>query len=165
MEYYQILIVTLIPLTIILVLSRLGFKRTSHETCTKRILRILKFYRIIPLLVFSFSLIASICIFVFHFDDWPYVFLWLGFLGIPSLILFITWSLWKVEMKSEGFVFRDFSGRKNEYNYRELEYREHPKGLKWYFYKNDRKVICIPYYIEGGDALKKVYQKTEIKND
>ena len=163
MEYYQILLITLALLILILILSRLVIKKTGSEIQDKRILRIPMIYRIISLLVFCFSVVASVCILIFRSDDWPYIILWMGFFGLPYSTMFIMWSLWRVEIKGDGFVFRNFFGKKNEYKYSDLEYREHSNGRKWYFYKNNRKVLCIPYYVEGGNILEREYRKNKNK--
>ena len=69
------------------------------------------------------------------------------------------WSLWRVDIQDEGFIYRNFWGRKKAYKYEDLEYEMHPRGLKWFFYKDGKKVFCMAYYIEGGDFLEKKYRK------
>ena len=50
------------------------------------------------------------------------------------------------------------------YEYKDLEHRYDGKGLKWYFYKDGKKVFSMPYYIENGNKLERVYKKYQTKN-
>lgn len=123
------------------------------------ILRMPMLYRIVFISVTCFTVICSVCILLFQFEEWPLTLLFLGFVGLPYLIMFITYSLWRVDVKDDGFIYRNFFGRKTEYKYEDLKYEMHPKGLKWYFYKGDKKVFCMAYYVENGDRLEKMYRK------
>lgn len=153
MEFYQRLLISLIPIAVALALSRLVFSKNSSDN--KTILQIPQLYRIVAFIAFCVFTIASICILLFQFEEWPFIILIMGFFGLPSLIMAVMWSLWKVEIKPDGFIYRNFFGRKKEYKFIDLEYQMHPRGLKWYFYKGNKKVFCMPYYIEGGDNLEK----------
>lgn len=73
--------------------------------------------------------------------------------------MFILWLIWRVDIKEDGFKYRNYFGKKNEYKYAELEYQLHTKGLKWFFYKNNKKVLYVAYYVNGGDALVRLYHK------
>lgn len=83
---------------------------------------------------------------------------------IPFLLMSILWSLWKVEIRDEDFVFRNWFGKKRTYRYEDLELRYHPKGLKWYFYKGDKKVFIMAYYIDGRSLLERRYKKMHKKS-
>ncbi len=158
MKFYLKLLITLIPLTLTLVFSRLVYKQ-DKDTEKKSVLKFPLLYRIVPLLVFCVTIILSVYILLFQFEDWPYIIVLIGVVGLPFMITFIMWSLWRIDIKDDGFMYRNFFGRKIEYQYEDLEYQMHPKGLKWYFYKGDKKVLCMAYYIEGGDILEKQYRK------
>lgn len=137
-------------------------KGESRETKTiknKQILRIPFFYRLIFLLLLIFCIAISVCLMIFQFDEWPYLIILDGVFGLPSIIAFICWSLWKVDILPEGFIYRNYFGIKRKYYFADLEYKMHPKGSKWYFYKSGKKIICIPYYIEGGNKLERAYKK------
>ena len=150
------------------VISFLGFvysrvyqynKSYGSAQKNKRILKYPRLYSVMPLCLLAFSVSISAWIFLFQFEYWQCTLILLGVLGLPSLIVSIAWGLWKVEIKDEGFVYRNFFGRKVEYNYIDLEYRVSSNGLKWYFYKGDKKVVSIAHYIGGGDLLYKTYKK------
>lgn len=160
MKFYIRLIIIMIPLILVLVFLRLGYMRTSRKEATvTNILRIPLFYRIIPIAVFVFCFLISMYILIFQFEDWPYILLIMIAFGLPFIIMFLTWSLWKVEMQDDGFVYRNYFGKKAAYKYSELKFEQHPKGLKWFFYKDDKKVLCIAYFIKNGDVLYKRYKR------
>lgn len=46
----------------------------------------------------------------------------------------------------------------------ELKFQDDDKGIKWYFYKDGKKVFSMPYYIENGNKLERVYKKYQTKN-
>ncbi|MDE5563398.1 MAG: hypothetical protein K2J01_07650 [Clostridiales bacterium] len=158
MQFYLKLLIILVLLTLTLVLSCLVYKTDSNSE-GKRVLKFPRFFRLVPFLLFCFTVICSICILLFQFEEWPYILLLFGVFGLPSLIMFILWSIWRVDIKEDGFIYRNYFGKKNEYKYAELEYQLHPKGLKWYFYKNNKKVLCVAYYVNGGDTLDRLYHK------
>lgn len=162
MQLYLKLLIILVPITLTLVVPCLVYKQ-DKDTNDKRVLRIPRFYRVVPFVLFGFTVIGSACILLFQFDEWPYILILLGFFGLPGLIMFILWSIWRVDIKEDGFIYRNFFGRKIEYKYEDLEYQLHPKGLKWYFYKDNKKVFCMAYYIENGDFLEKMYRKHSSK--
>ena len=57
-----------------------------------------------------------------------------------------------------------YLGKIKIYEYKDLEHRYDGRGLKWYFYKDRKKVFCMPYYIEDGNKLERVYKKYQTKN-
>ena len=125
----------------------------------KNILEFPLFYRIVPLVLFGFSAVGSICILLFRFEEWSFIIIIMGFFGLPSLIMFILWSLWRVDIKDNGFIYRNYFGRKKEYKYEDLEYKMHPKGLIRNFRKDGKKVLRMAYYIENGDRLDTLYHQ------
>ncbi|MGN0824033.1 MAG: DUF6560 family protein [Candidatus Coproplasma sp.] len=130
----------------------------------KQILRVPTFYRLVFLFLLIFCIIISIYALIFQIDEWPYLIILDGFFALPSLIFFICWSLWKVEILQDGFIYRNYFGVKRKYNFADLEYKMHSKGAKWYFYKNGKKIICIAYFIENGNTLERAYKKFNQKN-
>lgn len=165
MPFYIKLLILFGALTLILAVLYLVYKK-CNEPIEKYVLRFPRVYRIVPFSLFCFTVICSVCILLFQFEEWPYILILIGFFGMPGLIMFIMWSLWKVDIKEESFVYRNFFGKKYEYCYGDLKYQMHPKGLKWYFYKNNKKVFCMAYYIKNEDLLEKTYRKhiSKIKN-
>lgn len=116
-------------------------------------------YRMVLLADALFFSTLSIIFLIFQFEDWPYSVLFIVVLGIPPLIGFVCWSLWKVEILPEGFIYRNYFGVKHEYKFSDLEFKMHSKGLKWYFYKNGRKILCMPYYVKDENKLERAYKK------
>lgn len=130
----------------------------------KQVLRFPKIYRLVFLFLQIFCMIISIYGLIFQIDEWPYLIILDGGFGLPSLIIFTCCTLWKVEILQDGFIYRNFFGIRRKYNFADLEYKVHSKGLKWYFYKNGKKIICISYYIENGNKLEKAYKKFNQSN-
>lgn len=159
MKFYVKLIILIVPLILVLAFSRLAYLKNSNGLNEKGVLRVPLLYRIVPIAVFMFCVFISLYILLFQFEDWPYILLMMGAIGLPFLVMFIMCSLWKVEIKDDSFLYRNFFGKKTEYEYNALEYKQHPKGLKWFFYKDGKKVFCMAYYIKNGDALYKRWKK------
>ncbi len=158
MPFYLRILICLIPLAFTLVLICLVYKK-GKKTNEKTVLHFPLLFRIVPILMFGVTAIGCVCILLFQFEEWPLaILIFVGF-SLPGLIMFIMWSLWRVDVKEDGFVYRNFLGRKKEYKYEDLEYQMHPKGMKWYFYKDNKKVICIANWIENEDFLEKRYRK------
>lgn len=158
MELFLKLITILAPLMLVLVFSMLAYKKNNNKFSLNKTLRIPYLYRILSIAVFVFCFSISLYILIFQFEDWPYIII-LGFVGVSFLAMYVMCSLWKVKIKDDGFIYINYFGKKVEYKYNELRYEQHPKGLKWFFYKDDKKVLCIAYYIENGDVLYKRYKK------
>ena len=167
MKIYILLVIIVVPLTAVLVVSRLLRPRNSvnrqsnQEKKHNKTLRIPLLYRIVMIMLFCCMSLISLYILVFQLENWPYILLGMGGFGIPSLIAFILWSLWKIDYTDDGFIYRNYCGRKKEYKYRDLKLETHPKGLKWYFYKDGKKILCLAYYIDGEEILRKLYKKNK----
>lgn len=152
--------VILVPMILVLVFTRLAYvKIKDKELKEKSVLRFPLFYRIVPVLWGPWCIIISIYVLLFQSEDWQYIIMIFCVFGLPFSAISIMWSMWKVEMKEDGFTYRNYFGVRREYKYDELEYSDHPKGLKWFFLMNGKKMICIAHYIERGDALRKLYDK------
>ena len=137
----------------------------AKATGKERILRLPRFYRIASLVIILFPLpLLAVYLLIFQFEDWPYLFI-MGFLELLFIIMFASFSLWQVEVSADGFQYRNWIGKRVEYKYIELEYKAHPRGLKWFFYKDGKKVFCMPYYIENGDILWKLHDKAIKRKD
>ena len=134
-----------------------------HES--KTVLRIPKNYRTIMLVCFLFWFpIEALCL-ITSIEDWPFVPIVLFFFQLPCLLAFYLWTMWKVEILKDGFIYRNYFGKKRRYYFSELELCEHPKGLKWFFKKNGKKIICLAYYVEGENTLKKNYRRYKAKQN
>lgn len=142
------------------------YKRDKEITQVKneRILRFPLFYRMVMLICCIFSDCMSIGILIFQFEEWPYAILFFLVFSCPCLVAFILWSLWKVEIRKDGFIYRNYFGISKEYSFSGLEIENHSKGLKWWFKKNNKKIICIAYFIENGNALEKACRKYQSKH-
>ncbi len=141
-----------------------GQKNEIENDKARYVLRIPIFYRVVPIILVGFICIMTI-VFIKQKeeDNGPLIGLWLAF-GLPGMIMFTCWSLWKVEIRRDEFVYRNYIGVRKIYRYADLEYNIAKTGLKWYFYKNGKKVFCMPYYIEGGNKLEHIYKKYKSKH-
>lgn len=143
-------------------IKRITQKRNQKANDTNNktnILRIPSAYRITMLVCSIVSFGVSMLAFIIKGEAWQLGLMFFLIVALFMLILFICWSLWRVEIYKDCFIYRNYLGKRKEYKYSELEYRAHPKGLKWYFYKDGKKVFCMPYYIENENKLVKAYRK------
>ena len=125
----------------------------------KNVLTFPRFYRMVSLALFIFSVIGCVCILAFQFDEWRYTIILVCVFGLPGLTMFTMWSLWRVDIIEDGFVYRNYIGITRIYRYEDLEYSRHPKGLVWNFYKDGKRVLRMAYYIENGNRLDELYHK------
>ncbi|MBR2023376.1 MAG: hypothetical protein IJ996_02520, partial [Clostridia bacterium] len=88
----------------------------------------------------------------------------LGFLILPGLTMFVCWSLWKVEVRRDSFTYRNFMGITKTYYYADLEWDIAHTGLKWWFFKDGKKVFCMAYFIEDENKLRRIYNKYKQKH-
>jgi len=106
---------------------------------------------------FSFS----IYIFAFQIEDWPYAIL----LFLPLALIFslaaTCFGVWKVEIRKEEFIYRNYFGITKRYFYKDLQYDFN--GRKYAFMMNGKTVFAMPGWIEGGNKLKKSYTKYRLK--
>ena len=128
------------------------------------ILKMPNMYRVVSFLLIVFWLLVTIIILLTQLEDWPYIIAFGIFSGLPGIIMLICSSLWKVEVQKEKFIYRNFIGKTKVYQYMELKFQDDDKGIKWYFYKDGKKVFSMPYYIENGNKLERVYKKYQTKN-
>lgn len=128
------------------------------------ILKMPNMYRVVSSLLIVFWLFVTIIILLTQLEDWPYIIAFGVFSGLPGIIMLICFSLWKVEVQKEKFIYRNFIGKIKVYQYTELEVKYDDKGIKWYFYKDGKKVFSMPYYVENGNKLERVYKKYQTKN-
>ena len=180
MEYWQILIIILVPLAFLLVVFKIinnkqiekskKYRNSNFDDdgvtafSKRRFLKFPMYFKIILLTVIIFCACLAIYVLISQLEDWPYLLILFGFFGFPALISFVLISLWRVEIYKDSFIYRNYFGKKKEYKYSDLVYLEHPKGLKWYFLKDGKKVFCMLYYIEDGHRLYKAFKKYKIKN-
>ena len=128
------------------------------------ILKMPNMYRVVSSLLIVVWLFVTIIILLTQLEDWPYIIAFGVFSGLPGIIMLICFSLWKVEVQKEKFIYRNFIGKIKVYQYTELEVKYDDKGIKWYFYKDGKKVFSMPYYVENGNKLERVYKKYQTKN-
>lgn len=128
------------------------------------ILKMPNMYRVVSSLLIVFWLFVTIIILLTQLEDWPYIIAFGVFSGLPGIIMLICFSLWKVEVQKEKFIYRNFIGKIKVYQYTELEVKYDDKGIKGYFYKDGKKVFSMPYYVENGNKLERVYKKYQTKN-
>lgn len=78
MQFYLKFLIILVLLMLALALSCLVYK-TDSSSEEKRVLKFPRFFRLVPFLLFCFTVICSICILLFQFEEWPLIFLFLVF--------------------------------------------------------------------------------------
>lgn len=140
-----------------------GQKNEIENDKARYVLRIPIFYRTVPIfviLLYCFIVIITLV----QRESIKYIIGGGLLIGLPGMIMFTCWSLWKVEIRRDEFVYRNYIGVRKIYRYADLEYNIVKTGLKWYFYKNGKKVFCMPYYIEGGNKLEHIYKKYKSKH-
>ena len=175
MKYFLRAMIILIPMLIVTFILRYGIKyglnkkkkkKEVEETFSEEgyILKMPELYKIVPCIGIIFLVLLSLYILLAQFEDWPLLIVGWFFFGLPSITMLICFSVWKVEVRKEEFVYRNFLGKIKIYEYKDLEHRYDERGLKWYFYKDGKKVFCMPYYIENGNKLERVYKKYQTKN-
>lgn len=175
MKYFLRAMIILIPMLIVTFILKYGIKyglnkkkkkKEVEETFSEEgyILKMPELYKIVPCIGIIFLVLLSLYILLAQFEDWPLLIVGWFFFGLPSITMLICFSVWKVEVRKEEFVYRNFLGKIKIYEYKDLEHRYDERGLKWYFYKDGKKVFCMPYYIENGNKLERVYKKYQTKN-
>ncbi|MCH5164447.1 MAG: hypothetical protein J1F36_05465 [Clostridiales bacterium] len=154
-------IIYVLPVIVVAIVLRLVLNKAARKSAEAQaesnILRLPLLFRIIPFIVAAFLISVYIIIIIQNIEDWPFIIIFAIFF-IPALIAAIMWSLWKVEIRDEDFVYRNWFGKIKVYRYEDLELRCHPKGLKWFFYQGDKKVFTMAYFIENGDKLAAAYE-------
>lgn len=133
---------------------------TQVVNLNQKILKIPMSYRI-PLLVCSITCISVglFIAFITKGNGWVIGLILFLAVALLTLILFSCFTLWKVEIKEDGLIYRNYFGRKKLYNFADLELREYSGRLKWFFIKDGKKVICIESIIKNNEALKDAYYK------
>lgn len=113
----------------------------------------------------AFIFFGILCIFVHESDtSWEEIVtacsIFCG-LGVFSLGCSCVWTLWKATFDENGFTYRNYVGRKRTYSFAEVKIWEHPRGAKWFFLKDGKKILCISYFVTNGDALEEAYYKSQ----
>ena len=120
-----------------------------------------KLYRWLPLLFMTIPLFLSIWIVLFQWQDWRYlVFLFLPICLICASVS-ICFSLWKIEIQKNRFLYRNYFGITKSYFYEDLEYRFN--GKKYAYMLNNKTVFVMPDWIENRNMLKRSYTKYKLK--
>ena len=70
------------------------------------ILKMPNMYRVVSSLLIVFWLFVTIIILLTQLEDWPYIIAFGVFSGLPGIIMLICFSLWKVEVQKEKFIYR-----------------------------------------------------------
>lgn len=133
---------------------------TQVVNLNQKILKIPLAYRL-ALVVCSIACIGVglLIAFITNGNGWLIGLIFFLAVALLTLILFISFSIWKIEIKEDGFIYRNYFGRKRTYNFVDLELKEYPEKLKWFFIKDVKKVVCIESIIKNNEALKDAYYK------
>lgn len=110
-------------------------------------------YRWLPILGVILASGLSIYIVLFQKDDmiWLIFFLMIIFICI---LISIAFSLWKVEIKKESFIYRNCIGIQKEYFYKDIECKD-----AYTYYLGEKVVFRMPSYIKDGRLLYRIYKK------
>lgn len=139
MKYFVRAVIILIPMFIVTFILKYGIKSALNKKKKKKeveetfsedgyILKMPELYRIVPCIGLIFLIIMSIYTLLAQFEDWPYLIIVWFFFGIPCIIMLICFSVWKVEVRKEEFVYRNFLGKIKIYEYKDLEHRYDGRG-------------------------------------
>lgn len=116
-----------------------------------------RLYRLLPLIVMTIPVFLSIWISLFQWEDWPYF----TFLFLPICLICagisISFSMWKIEIQKDKFIYRNYFGITKSFSYEDLEYKFN--GKKYAYMINNKTVFIMPDWIEDGNILKRVYTK------
>lgn len=171
MKYFIRIVIIMIPLLVTTFVLKYTINKKQRNEVKEEVFRthecVLKMpmlYRVVPCMMIIFAALLSIYVLIAQFEDWPYLIILVVFMGVPGIAMLTCFSLWKVEIDKEKFLYRNFLGGTKIYYYKDLEQQYDGKGIKWYFYKGGKKVFCMPYYIKNGNKLLRVYKKYQIKH-
>lgn len=113
-------------------------------------------YTLSPLLFVLFFAVTTVTVALTDLSEWYYIFL-SGAVALGWTPFMIMWSIWKVEVGEEGFVYRNFVGKKTAYRYANLSVRVNERRTKWGFYVGEQCVFTMPFFVTDGERLKKAY--------
>lgn len=106
----------------------------------------------------AFLCVLTVYVLLFQFEDLLYVIVFGGMFELLYISLLMLGINWRIEIQQDGFVYRNFWRKKKYYKYSEIEIRLCSQA-KTFLYKDNKKVLTIPYYIEDGDRFIKLISK------
>lgn len=116
-----------------------------------------RLYRLLPLILMMVPAFLSIWIILFQWEDWPYF----TFLFLPICLICagvsICFSMWKIEIQKDQFVYRNYFGVTRSFSFEDLEYKFN--GKKYAYMIKNKMVFSMPDWIENGNILKRAYTK------
>lgn len=121
------------------------------------ILRMPSIVRNVGIACLAFLCWVILYILFFQFENCPLIIIYGGLIFFPLSLLMLGIN-WRIEIQQDGFVYRNFWRKKKYYKYSEIEIRLCSQA-KTFLYKDNKKVLTIPYYIEDGDKFIKLISK------
>ena len=120
------------------------------------ILRKSKFNRFFPLSFFIVWNILSLTIAFINLEDfWGILLAFSGIFGNIPFVVFIMQSLWKIEVRKDGFTYRNYFGITKSYSYDEVEVEVFYIRSK----TTGKKLLRAPGIDENGRILSRAYTK------
>lgn len=133
---------------------------TQVVNLNQKVLKVPSKFRILMLVgSITFIVVGVLLILLAQSDNYWQVGIVFIVFAILLLLVFIISSLWKVEIKEDGFIYRNCFGRRKSYNFADLELKEYPRLAEWVFIKDGKKVISLESIIKDNEALKDAYYK------
>ena len=80
-------------------------------------------------------------------------------LVLPWLIIATCWTLWKIEVHKEYFVYRNYFGRKRTYYYKDITDGVNKQVTKWVLYNNGKKIVSLSIVVTDYTPLKHALYK------
>lgn len=97
---------------------------------------------------------------------WLFVILWVLLFCLPSFIFAISWSIWKLEVSKDYFIYRNYFGNTQKYYFKDLKEDINKELTKWYLVKNGKRVICLESSLfDDSDYLQTAYYNFKEKKN
>ncbi len=156
-EYFVKNLVFFALAAVTFLLIRLTLNRTKlNGKSDGKTLRYPLGYRLAPLITLGFFAVVVFLYFIFGAKNWLYV-VAAAVVAAVGLCVSLCFSLWRVVIKDESFVFRSCLGTSVEYFYKDLQQKNEPSGAKWFFVCDGQKVFTMPFFVRGGNKLLSAY--------
>ena len=151
MAFFALTVITFLLVKLIIYKSKLNaIPRKAN------VLRYPLAYRLAPLVTVGYFAVVTALVYIFGAKDWIYS-IASGVVAVGGVVLSICWSLWRVVIRYDNFVFTNCFGNRITLMYVELELRETVQGAKWHFYRGSEQVFCMPFFVQCRDKLSNAY--------
>ena len=124
------------------------------------ILRFPMLYRGLPALGVAVFVLMYLITLIIQPEKWQEGLIVILIISVPCSIVFTVFSLWRVEVGKEEFLYRNFIGIKKQYRYEDI----YLDGLVFRLRANGKKVFKMPDIIPNRGQLTRCYTKYRLKN-